>query len=51
MLKAFIRNFTGKQRNKRNDWQLGVTLAFVAGAINAGGFLAVGYYTPHILQV
>ncbi len=30
------------------DRQLACTLAFVAGAINAGGFLAVGTYTSHV---
>jgi uncharacterized membrane protein YoaK (UPF0700 family) len=28
-----------------------MTLAFVAGAINAGGFLAVGSYTSHMTGV
>ncbi|MBR0679864.1 DUF1275 domain-containing protein [Roseomonas eburnea] len=28
--------------------QLGLTLCFVAGAINAGGFLVVGQYTSHM---
>ncbi len=27
---------------------LGVALAFIAGAINAGGFLLVGQYTSHM---
>lgn len=48
MPKNFIRSLTGKSRNKRTDTQLGITLAFIAGAINAGGFLAVGYYTSHM---
>ena len=30
---------------------LGSALAFVAGAINAGGFLAVGYYTSHMTGI
>ena len=30
------------------DRRLGVILAFVAGATNAGGFLAVGQYTSHM---
>ncbi len=46
--KAFIRNLTGKNRDKKADAQLGVLLAFVAGAINAGGFLAAGQYTSHM---
>ncbi len=48
MARNFIRNLTGKKRDKKKDTQLGVTLAFIAGAINAGGFLAVGYYTSHM---
>lgn len=48
MAKNFIRNLTGKKRDKKTDTQLGVALAFIAGAINAGGFLAVGYYTSHM---
>ena len=28
--------------------QLGITLAFVAGAVNAGGFMVVGQYTSHM---
>lgn len=35
------------QTNKR----LGAVLAFVAGAANAGGFLALGSYTPHMTGV
>lgn len=36
------------QRHELLDRQLAWTLAFVAGAINAGGFLAVGTYTSHV---
>jgi len=36
------------QRHEHLDRQLAWTLAFVAGAINAGGFLAVGTYTSHV---
>ncbi len=51
MVKNFIRNLTGKNRNNKTDAQLGVILAFIAGAINAGGFLAVGYYTSHMTGI
>lgn len=47
MLVHSIRAITHKTRNKKSDRQLGMVLAFIAGAINAGGFLAVGYYTSH----
>lgn len=35
-------------RSATADTQLGMVLAFVAGAVNAGGFLAVGQYTSHM---
>ncbi len=35
-------------RSGRADAQLGMVLACVAGAANAGGFLAVGQYTSHM---
>lgn len=38
-------------RRRGNDLLLGVILAFVAGAMNAGGFLAVGRYTSHMTGV
>lgn len=31
--------------------QLGIALAFIAGAINAGGFMAVGQYTSHMTGI
>lgn len=43
-----IRRLTGHQRSAAANRQLGLTLAFVAGAINAGGLLAVGQYTSHV---
>ena len=46
-----IRGWTGLQRTTENNTRLGVTLAFVAGAANAGGFLAVGQYTSHMTGV
>lgn len=44
---ALLRARAGKRRHLL-DRQLAWTLAFVAGAINAGGFLAVGTYTSHV---
>lgn len=46
-----IRGWTDLQRTTQNNTRLGVTLAFVAGATNAGGFLAVGQYTSHMTGV
>ncbi|MFM9889247.1 MAG: YoaK family protein [Rickettsiales bacterium] len=48
---ALLRNATARERTKRADLQLGVILAFIAGAINAGGFLAVGRYTSHMTGI
>jgi uncharacterized membrane protein YoaK (UPF0700 family) len=44
----FARQLTGRERTKEANGRLGVVLAFVAGAINAGGFLAVQQYTSHM---
>lgn len=38
----------GAQRSKYLNRQLAWSLAFVAGAVNAGGFLAVHSYTSHV---
>jgi uncharacterized membrane protein YoaK (UPF0700 family) len=46
-----IRGWTDAQRTPRTNLRLGATLAFVAGAANAGGFLAVGQYTSHMTGV
>lgn len=48
---APIRGFTSVQRTPQTDLKLGSVLAFVAGAANAGGFLAVGQYTSHMTGV
>jgi len=45
---TYARKLTGKQRAADADRHLGYTLAFIAGAINAGGFLAVQQYTSHM---
>ncbi|MGE0347779.1 YoaK family protein [Hydrogenophaga sp.] len=46
-----IRGFTSLQRTPQTDLKLGSVLAFVAGAANAGGFLAVGQYTSHMTGI
>lgn len=48
---AFLIRLVGKQRSRRANRQLGGVLAFIAGAINAGGFLAVQRYTSHITGI
>jgi uncharacterized membrane protein YoaK (UPF0700 family) len=45
---AYARFLTGHRRTVQANKQLGWVLAFVAGAINAGGFLAVRQYTSHV---
>jgi len=47
-MRRTIRQISGRRRSETGDRRLGVTLAFVAGAVNAGGFLAVGVYTSHM---
>ncbi|WP_322025603.1 YoaK family protein [Burkholderia sp. BCC1977] len=44
----YFRSLTGKHRSAAANRQLGFSLAFVAGATNAGGFLAVRQYTSHM---
>lgn len=44
-------SLTGRTRTERGNQQLGRLLAFVAGAINAGGFLALGQYTSHMTGI
>jgi len=47
----YLRTLTAPERTRRSNLHLGVSLAFIAGAINAGGFLAVGSYTSHMTGV
>ena len=44
----YARFLVGRERTAAANRQLGWFLAFVAGAINAGGFLAVAQYTSHV---
>lgn len=44
----YLRRLTGRERNDRFDRHLARFLTFVAGAANAGGFLAVQQYTSHM---
>ena len=44
----YLRTLTAPERTRRTDVHLGLFLAFNAGAINAGGFLAVSQYTSHM---
>ena len=51
MAAVFLGRLTARERSRRSNRQLGGVLAFVAGAVNAGGFLAVGRYTSHMTGV
>lgn len=42
---------SGARRTARADLHLGIVLAFVGGAVNAGGFLAIGQYTSHVTGI
>lgn len=45
---AYARRLTGMDRSRSGDRHLGISLAFVAGATNAGAFLSVQQYTSHM---
>jgi uncharacterized membrane protein YoaK (UPF0700 family) len=47
----YLRGLTSPQRSDQTNRHLGRSLAFIAGATNAGGFLAVGQYTSHMSGV
>jgi uncharacterized membrane protein YoaK (UPF0700 family) len=44
----YLSKLTSPKRTATANLHLGVTLATIAGALNAGGFLAVGVYTSHM---
>jgi uncharacterized membrane protein YoaK (UPF0700 family) len=44
----YLRRLTGSQRTMTANRDLARYLAFIAGAANAGGLLAVGQYTSHM---
>ena len=46
-----IRQLTAPARTRSDNVRLGAGLAFVAGATNAGAFLAVGQYTSHMTGI
>jgi uncharacterized membrane protein YoaK (UPF0700 family) len=45
---SYLASLTAPERTARANLHLGTSLAFVAGAINAGGFLVIGRYTSHM---
>ncbi len=44
----YLRRLTGSRRTEIANRHLARYLAFIAGATNAGGLLAVGQYTSHM---
>ena len=46
-----IQGWTAVQRSPQANLRLGLVLSLVAGATNAGGFLAVGRYTSHMTGI
>jgi uncharacterized membrane protein YoaK (UPF0700 family) len=46
-----LHGWTDVQRSPGANLRLGLVLTFVAGATNAGGFLAVGRYTSHMTGI
>ncbi len=51
MKTGFGRRLGGSRRSRQANRQLGISLAWVAGAANAGGFLAVQQYTSHMTGI
>lgn len=51
MALEYWRQIAGSERSPRRNYQLGLNLAFIAGAANAGGFLAVAEYTSHMTGI
>ena len=47
----YLRFLSGNERSRESNRHLGLTLAFVAGAVNAGGYLAVSQYTSHMTGI
>jgi uncharacterized membrane protein YoaK (UPF0700 family) len=47
----FLRRLSGRRRTTKANQHLGMALSFVAGAVNAGGFLAVHQYTSHMTGI
>ena len=48
---SYVRSLTTPARSVRGYRHLGIALAFVAGALNAGGYVAVRQYTSHMTGI
>ena len=47
----YLSKLTAPERSARAHFHLGIALTFVAGALNAGGFLVIGQYTSHMTGI
>ena len=47
----YLSRLTGRERTQNANQQLARHLTFVAGAVNAGGFLAVRQYSSHVTGI
>lgn len=47
----YFAKLSSPKRSAQNNLHLGCTLAAIAGALNAGGFLAIGRYTSHMTGI
>lgn len=50
MISLYLR-LAGRNRDQHTNRLLGALMAFVAGAVNAGGFLAIQKYTSHMTGI
>ena len=48
MLWRWLGSLAASERSLHTTRQLGLILAFIAGAVNAGGFMVIGRYTSHM---
>lgn len=51
MVRKLLHSVAARERTIKADTHLGVTLAFIAGTVNAGGFMAAGRYTSHMTGI
>ncbi len=47
----YLRKLSGKERSERHDQHLAQFLTFIAGAANAGGYMAFRQYTSHMTGI
>ena len=47
----YLAKLTSPKRTNDSNLHLGLVLSSIAGALNAGGFLAIGQYTSHMTGI